>query len=74
MAPSLNIFEKRSLQRAYKTSRGGKTKMYNSLLTANGIITVEMLKAVLKDKDTTGRARHFPEHSPDFRRYAVRVQ
>ncbi|MCW4080833.1 hypothetical protein [Segatella copri] len=23
---------------------------YNSLLTANGIITVEMLKAVLKDK------------------------
>ncbi len=28
---------------------------YNSLLTANGIITVEMLKAVLKDKDTTGR-------------------
>ncbi len=27
---------------------------YNSLLTANGIITVEMLKAVLKDKDTTG--------------------
>ena len=28
---------------------------YNSLLTTNGIITVEMLKAVLKDKDTTGR-------------------
>ena len=28
---------------------------YNSLLTANGIITVEMLKAVLKDKDTTGK-------------------
>ena len=24
---------------------------YNSLLTTNGIITVEMLKAVLKDKD-----------------------
>ena len=28
---------------------------YNSLLTTNGIITVEMLKAVLKDKDTTGK-------------------
>ena len=28
---------------------------YNSLLTTNGIITVEMLKAVLKDKDTAGR-------------------
>ena len=28
---------------------------YNSLLSTNGIITVEMLKAVLKDKDTTGR-------------------
>ena len=28
---------------------------YNSLLTTNAIITVEMLKAVLKDKDTTGR-------------------
>ena len=28
---------------------------YNSLRSTNGIITVEMLKAVLKDKDTTGR-------------------
>ena len=28
---------------------------YNSLLVANGIITVEMLKAALKDKDTTGK-------------------
>ena len=28
---------------------------YNSLLSTNGIITVEMLKAVLKDKDTTGK-------------------
>lgn len=28
---------------------------YNSLLSTNGIITVEMLKAVLMDKDTTGK-------------------
>ena len=28
---------------------------YNSLLTTNGIITVEILKAALKDKNTTGR-------------------
>ena len=33
----------------------GVKDKYNSLLTTNGIITVEMLKAVLKDKDTTGR-------------------
>ena len=30
---------------------------YNSLLSTNGIITVEMLKAVLKDKDTTCAAK-----------------
>ncbi|MEH2794954.1 phage integrase SAM-like domain-containing protein, partial [Segatella copri] len=33
----------------------GVKDKYNSLLSTNGIITVEMLKAVLKDKDTTGR-------------------
>ena len=33
----------------------GVKDKYNSLLTTNGIITVEMLKAVLKDKDTTGK-------------------
>ena len=33
----------------------GVKDKYNSLLSTNGIITVEMLKAVLKDKDTTGK-------------------
>ena len=32
-----------------------RSDKYNALLVANGIITVEMLKAVLKDKDTTGK-------------------
>ena len=30
-------------------------RKFRTVRTTNGIITVEMLKAVLKDKDTTGR-------------------
>lgn len=35
---------------------------------------VSLKTPLVKFRQGPGRARHFPEHSPDFRRHAVRIQ